>query len=389
MFVYIHIYNMYEYTHTHGSSNCYITLRGEGGEFGPCALDRSDAHSAVPGVGVLAAGGTDVFDIVALNVEPLHSIVVSHDMSGAAPSWHLGTVTVRRHRTANAEPKTWRFEWHNWVGPPQGTAASAPTSVTIFPELINRQQAATYASAKTHTPQSGRSRVTAAPTGKAHGAGGGGGGGAESGGNAMTINKTAISEACQSMVTALHQLHLPSSASPDSGLLRIARLLGAGSRGGGGAGSLSSSNLQIPGACRNLSVLLLGPRQVCTELVEWYGGTSMGDTGLSTKARFTLVKALPPVRAHQPSYTLGEQAKGLLGPFGAMADFVPALLGSLAVSEVENSNGRMGQVDLLHPPVLQGTAPAGAAPSLVQVLLPLLPLACASSSSSRLWYMYL
>jgi hypothetical protein len=53
------------------SSNCYITLRGEGGEFGPCALDRSDAHSAKPGLGVLAQNATDVFDIVALNVEPV------------------------------------------------------------------------------------------------------------------------------------------------------------------------------------------------------------------------------------------------------------------------------------------------------------------------------
>ena len=38
----------------------------------------------------------------------------------------------------------------------------------------------------------------------------------------------------------------------------------------------------------------LGSRQVCSELVEWYGAVDAGkmpDTGLSTKARFTLIKS--------------------------------------------------------------------------------------------------
>ena len=87
------------------SANCYITFRGRGGEYGPCALERADAHSAAPGAAVLGANATDVFDVVAVNVEPITSILLSHDMSGSAPCWHVRTLSVRRHRTDRTEPK--------------------------------------------------------------------------------------------------------------------------------------------------------------------------------------------------------------------------------------------------------------------------------------------
>ena len=338
------------------TSNCYITLRGEGGEFGPCALERSDAHSARPGVGVLAQNALDVFDIVALNVEPLQSIIISHDMSGTAPSWHLGTVTLRRHRSTTSEAKTYRFEWNNWVGAPQGTAAASPASITIFPELINRES---YGAQVGKTAHQGRPSVAPAG-GKAQE--GVAGSGAQVG---VAINKTALSEACQSMVSAIRELHLPSAVSQSSGLQRLARQLAQG-KSAAALGGTASTKMEMPSFCRNLSVMLLGPRQVCSEVVEWYGACKMADTGLSTKSRFTYVQALASGRATaSPGYALGEEAKGDLGHMSKLAE-VPGLLGSLAVAKVASSNMRMAQVDILHPPVVEGKPPSSGPSSHLQ-----------------------
>ena len=342
------------------TSNCYITLRGQGGEFGPCALERADAHSAVPGVGVLAQKATDVFDIVAVNVEPLHSIIISHDMSGSAPSWHLRTMTLRRHRSSSAEAKTYRFEWDNWVGPPQGSPATSPPSITLFPEMVNKDSGDPG-----HSGLQARPRTAPGAAGRAHGASGAGAAAAGARGEGrLTLHPAALSDACKSMVSAIRELHLPSTVSHDSGLQRLARLLGMG-----GASAAGGSRIEVPAGSRNLSVAFFGPRHVCTELVEWYGGCKMSDTGLSTKARFTLVKALP--SGHHASgagtYLLGQDGKGELGHFAGLADEVPALLSSLAVAQVPTGNMRMAQVDLVHPPVIEGPPPASAPSSFLEV----------------------
>eukprot|EP00802_Teleaulax_amphioxeia_P005597 Tamp_05601.p1 GENE.Tamp_05601~~Tamp_05601.p1 ORF type:complete len:940 (+),score=261.82 Tamp_05601:61-2820(+) len=344
------------------TSNCYITLRGQGGEFGPCALDRADAHSAVPGVGVLAQKATDVFDIVAVNVEPLHSIIISHDMSGSAPSWHLRTMTLRRHRSSSAEAKTYRFEWDNWVGPPQGSPATSPPSITLFPEMVNKDSGDPG-----HSGLQARPRTAPGAAGRAHGASGAGAAAAGARGEGrLTLHPAALSDACKSMVSAIRELHLPSTVSHDSGLQRLARLLGMG-----GASAAGGSRIEVPAGSRNLSVAFFGPRHVCTELVEWYGGCKMSDTGLSTKARFTLVKALP--SGHHASgagtYLLGQDGKGELGHFAGLADEVPALLSSLAVAQVPTGNMRMAQVDLVHPPVIEGPPPASAPSSFLEEAL--------------------
>ena len=352
------------------TSNCYITLRGQGGEFGPCALDRADAHSANPGVGVLAQKATDVFDIVAVNVEPLHSIIISHDMSGNAPSWHLRTITLRRHRSRSAEAKTYRFEWDNWVGPPQGSPATSPPSITIFPEMVNKESGAPGQARQ--SAEQARPR-TAPGTASKHGAPGGGrldAGARASGLAPLTLHKAALSDACQSMVSAIRELHLPSTVSPDSGLQRLARLLGmSGAPAAGGASSSGSSKIDVPSACRNLSVALLGPRHLCTEVLEWYGGCKMADTGLSTKARFTLVKAVPggSEASGAGTYLLGQDCKGALGHMSSLADEVPALLSSLAVAGLPTTNMRMAQVDIFHPPVIEGPPPASAPSSVLEV----------------------
>jgi hypothetical protein len=61
-------------------------------------------------------------------LEPLHSIVISCDGQGGQPSWHVRTVSVRRHRSSSSPPHTYRFEWNDWVGAPQG----AGTPFTCF-----------------------------------------------------------------------------------------------------------------------------------------------------------------------------------------------------------------------------------------------------------------
>ena len=61
-------------------------------------------------------------------LEPLHSIVLSCDGQGGQPSWHVRTVSVRRHRSSSSPPHTYRFEWNDWVGAPQG----AGTLFTFF-----------------------------------------------------------------------------------------------------------------------------------------------------------------------------------------------------------------------------------------------------------------
>jgi len=164
------------------------------------------------------------------------------------------------------------------------------------------------------------------------------------------------------MVTAIRELHLPSAVSQTSGLERLARLLGAGT--GGAAGG--SSKMEMPSSCRNLSIMLLGPRQLCSEVVEWYGGCKMADTGLSTKTRFTYVKALPPQQAGAAAaYLLGEECKGELGHMGNLAE-QPSLLGSLAVAKVASFSPRMAQVDILHPPVVEGSPPSTGHTSILQ-----------------------
>lgn len=340
------------------SSNCYITFRGKGGEFGPCALDRSDAHQVNSGVGVLAASATDVFDIVARNVEPIECIILSHDSTGEAPSWFVRTVIVRRGRSSTSEAKTYRFEWDNWVGAPPGTAATTPASVTIFPVLLNKEAAGTRLRSSVKAP-------AAHGSAKPHAFAGAGAGGADPGGR-VKINKEAVSDACASLVSAVRGLHMPSTASHDAGLLCMARLIGGGSSGA--VGGMGSSKIEIPVSCRNLTVLLLGPRSLCTEVVEWFSGCKMGDTGLSTETRFTLVQSLPP-SATAPRYSVGEDSKGQLGKFAKLADSVPQLLASFAVSQVPSTNMRMAQVDLLHPPLIEGNAPSSEASSLVQEAL--------------------
>ena len=172
------------------------------------------------------------------------------------------------------------------------------------------------------------------------------------------------------MVSAIRELHLPTTVSPDSGLQRLARLLGmSGAPAAGGASRSDSSKIDVPSACRNLSVALLGPRHLCTEVLEWYGGCKMADTGLSTKARFTLVKALPggSQASGTGTYLLGQDCKGALGHMSSLADEVPALLSSLAVAGLPTTNMRMAQVDIFHPPVIEGPPPASAPSSVLEV----------------------
>ena len=164
------------------------------------------------------------------------------------------------------------------------------------------------------------------------------------------------------MASAVRQFHLPSAVSHDSGLVRLARLFG---RDG------SRAQMEVPPACRNLNVMLLGPRQLCREVVEWFGGCDMGDTGLSTKARFTLVKALQADSGVTARYMVGEDAKADLGSFAKLAHDVPSLLGSLAVSHVASTSSRMAQIDFLHPPVIEGTPPSAAACSMLEVQRPI------------------
>jgi hypothetical protein len=341
------------------SSNCYITLRGGGGEFGPCLLDRSDAHPATPGVGVLSRNATDVFDIVAPNVEPLHSIIMSLDMAGSSPSWHVRTVTLRRARTGKSEPKSYRFEWNNWVGPPQGTPVSSsdPVSVTLFPETAHNVVGAPGGRVRVSAEGAGKKQQH---TGAAHP------GGAGSAGQRMVINKTALSTACESIVSAVKELHRPTSVCTQGGLELFARLCG---QAGGALHATSTESIQIPSSCRNLNVMIVGPRQLCSELVEWYGGCVMPDTGLGTKARFTLIKSLARGGDGKAQYAVGEDGKGRLGRVAKVGEAVQGLMGSMAVAEVACSQGRMAQVDFIHPPVIEGNPPQGGPSSVVQQTL--------------------
>lgn len=71
------------------SAECYVTFRGEHGDYGPCQLEKAEG-----GGGVLSEGAKDVFDVCALDVGVLKAIIVSHDNTGESPSWNLLAVTV-------------------------------------------------------------------------------------------------------------------------------------------------------------------------------------------------------------------------------------------------------------------------------------------------------
>ena len=61
---------------------------------------------------------------------------------------------------------------------------------------------------------------------------------------------------------------------------------------------MTRMRVELPRSCRNLCVLLLGPRQVCSAVAAWYAGVdNIADTGLSSGSRFTLVKLKPQVLA--------------------------------------------------------------------------------------------
>ena len=61
---------------------------------------------------------------------------------------------------------------------------------------------------------------------------------------------------------------------------------------------MTRTRVELPRSCRNLCVLLLGPRQVCSAVAAWYAGVdNIADTGLSSGSRFTLVKLKPQVLA--------------------------------------------------------------------------------------------
>ena len=97
------------------TAQCYITFRGEHGDYGPCLLERpSDGGSA------LKEGAKDVFDVCALDVGSLKAVVISHDNTGESPSWHLTAVTVRRARTDTQEAKTFEFYYDGWVSAEKG-----------------------------------------------------------------------------------------------------------------------------------------------------------------------------------------------------------------------------------------------------------------------------
>jgi hypothetical protein len=97
------------------TAQCYITFRGEHGDYGPCQLERPSDDGSV-----LKEGAKDVFDVCALDVGSLKAVVISHDNTGESPSWHLTAVTVRRARTDTQEAKTFEFYYDGWVSAEKG-----------------------------------------------------------------------------------------------------------------------------------------------------------------------------------------------------------------------------------------------------------------------------
>lgn len=297
------------------TANCWITLKGEYGEYGPCPLERMGAEDA-NFEDLFKTGAKGVFDVAARDVGPIQSIVVGHDGSGGSPAWWLQAVTVRKLRTEKEDARSYEFYFDEWIAADKGQGT---LQVELFPTSKQHRGSAKDGDvAKGGRPGSAKGK----------------------GAPASVIDKEEVGKACRNTIKAVVEMHLAREV-----------VKGEHQHGLKHLGSLLGLDIQQPSTCRNLVVFLVGPRKMCTQFINWYGGCAMSNTGFGTESCFTYVSG-----GTEPKMVKGAAAELGLGHVKGICSAVPNLGASFCVETVRYSDMRFAQVDFIHPPVIEGRA---------------------------------
>jgi len=142
-----------------------------------------------------------------------------------------------------------------------------------------------------------------------------------------------------SFLQAILEMHVPESVG-DRGMWGLASL----------ARRLTSKPVRPPASCRNLVVMLVGPRAACTQFVEWFAGGKMTNAGMGSEGSITVVS-----NGKRPRVETGEQAAGMASHCEAILS-VPRVGKKFCVEEIPGSERRFDQITFIHPPVIEGSA---------------------------------